>query len=157
MISRPRCPFEPCEWIAPIDIYGYRHLREHIASAHPGEDVNTPELPGGQSRSWFPRTERVAPPDPYAKGAYTLVLDEYERANLISLLNAIGYGLNNDPRSASLGRVLGPLNTGDWVGQIYNKITKVPCEHKPNSDGHELRKAVWHNIWLMISWEKLSL
>lgn len=53
-----------------------------------------------------------------------LVLDEYERSNLVALMHMVYTG------------ALGPLNTGDWCGQIYWKLTNGkgfdPEIHNPN-------------------------
>lgn len=56
--------------------------------------------------------------------SFTLELNKYERDNLIALLKIVRSGK------------AGPLDTGDWCGQIYFKLAGRggfdPDEHVPN-------------------------
>ena len=68
----------------------------------------------------------------------TLELDRYERDNLIALLKVI------------YGGYVGPLDTGDWCGQIYWKLTDGkgfdPSRHAPNlSPEHQIKSV--HQFW----------
>ena len=62
----------------------------------------------------------------------TLELDDYERDNLLALLNLIY------PYTADGVRC---LDTGDWVGQIYWKLAPRgfdPAIHKPNAKREDM-------------------
>lgn len=61
---------------------------------------------------------------------FSVTLTAYEIANLRSLIEACGY---------ASGRTRNPLwvaNTGDWIGQVYNKLPAV--EHPPNATAAQL-------------------
>ena len=49
----------------------------------------------------------------------SITLDDYQTSNLLALIRAIGY-----PRAAGfvVSSPLGPLNSGDWLGEIYWKV-----------------------------------
>lgn len=72
--------------------------------------------------------------------SYEIILDEYEIANLKALINAIGYPSCGPDAGDSIGHMLAPLQTGDWLGQIYNKLP--PVQFKPNSGAKEMRQSV---------------
>lgn len=57
----------------------------------------------------------------------TIELDKYEIANLRSLIEACFYHQRNPLKVA---------NTGDWIGQIYNKLPEV--DYPPNVTPKEL-------------------
>ncbi len=61
----------------------------------------------------------------------TIVLSEYEIANLRSLLEACGYPNGQCPKNPFYA-----ANTGDWLGQIYNKLPKINL--RPNRTPNEL-------------------
>ncbi len=64
----------------------------------------------------------------------TLVLDRYERDNLLALLHLINGG---GPSSC--------LATGDWAGQIYWKLAERgfdPAVHTPNQSPAEMLEAL---------------
>lgn len=64
-----------------------------------------------------------------------LVLDRYERDNLIALLRLI-YGQEGGPTC---------LATGDWAGQIYWKLAERgfdPAIHKPNQSPEAMLEAL---------------
>ena len=64
--------------------------------------------------------------------SHILELDTYERDNLAALLHVIMVG--------KLG-----LNTGDWLHQVYHKVTGEsynPKEHKPNMTPEEQLKML---------------
>lgn len=57
----------------------------------------------------------------------TVELNEYQVANLRSLIEACGYGGTMRQRSP-----LWVANTGDWIGEVYNLLPVV--DHPPNAD-----------------------
>lgn len=68
-------------------------------------------------------------------GEHVIVLSEYEATNLQAALQACGYGISapkeNNPLTV--------LHTGDWLGQIVQKLQKRPGTHvKPNAEATEL-------------------
>lgn len=78
-------------------------------------------------------------PQHYAvPSGWWIFMDDYEIANLRSAIVAIGYPWSGDP-GLDPGP-LGALNSGDWVGQIYQKLPQV--EHqRPNRTPQEYRIA----------------
>lgn len=64
----------------------------------------------------------------------TIVLNDYEVANLKALIESCGYGLPNRVDRNPLW----VANTGDWLGQIYQKLPTVHCD--PNASPDELAK-----------------
>ena len=62
---------------------------------------------------------------------FHIELNEYQVANLKSLIEASGYGYEKAERNP-----LWVANTGDWIGQIYNLLPEV--EYKPNATAEEL-------------------
>jgi len=68
---------------------------------------------------------------------YTITLNQYQLVNLRSALEAIGYPYAQD-RSP-----LDVLNTGDWIGELHQKL--VQAELKPNAAPADLRKRA--RIW----------
>lgn len=73
-----------------------------------------------------------------------IFLDEYEVANLLSLLEVAFCGNHHDPVSA--------LDTGDWCGQILFKLREqiAPMRDfvllKPNATPEQLVERVLHRI-----------
>lgn len=64
-----------------------------------------------------------------------LFLDEYEIVNLKAALAATGYecaDLQSNP--------LDVLMSGDWLGQIYNKLDKIITTSYPNFTAEEYRQ-----------------
>ncbi len=69
----------------------------------------------------------------------TITLDDYEIANLRSALESFGHATWNKDWPGYVERSpLYVLNTGDWVGQIYNRLP--PVEQKPNRTPQELAR-----------------
>ena len=68
---------------------------------------------------------------------FMIELDEYEVANLKEVIEAIGYPAPypNTRKSCPLD----VLNTGDWVGMLYNKLPDVDFE--PNTKALDLIEA----------------
>lgn len=64
---------------------------------------------------------------------YSITLSEYEIANLKSFLQITGYGVNDET-------CIPILSSGDWVGQIYNKLPNVKCA--PNRTYKEQLRAI---------------
>lgn len=68
----------------------------------------------------------------------TILLDDYEVANLRAAFEAIGYGQRKCESCGSIKTFwpivgdspLNVLNSGDWLGQIYNKLPEL--SHAPN-------------------------
>lgn len=69
----------------------------------------------------------------HQQGRHTLILSDYEVANLRAAIHAVGYGAVGGDTSP-----LGVLNTGDWLGQIFNRLPEVDL--KPNAEADELRE-----------------
>lgn len=74
---------------------------------------------------------------------YTIELDEYEVANLRTIFEAAGYWASKTkvPRNP-----LCALDTGDWFGQVYNKLPEV--EYTPNVSARDL-------VTLVYLWDKV--
>lgn len=66
---------------------------------------------------------------------HTIELDDYEVANLRSAIEAIGYRLTTEQKVIPHSPLM-VLNTGDWLGQIYQKLPVV--KRSPNLDPVEL-------------------
>lgn len=68
---------------------------------------------------------------------YPIILDRYQRDNLLWLINACGY-----PSGVSVGD-FGFAHNGDWLGQIAHKIRPISLSpnDRPNSSLDELREA----------------
>jgi hypothetical protein len=78
---------------------------------------------------------------------YILRLDEYEIANLISALEAaVGFAHEDSDPYARLVSPLQVLNSGDWIGQILNKLhdlcpsSEVAPNRKPEEYAVEARR-----------------
>lgn len=55
----------------------------------------------------------------------TITLNEYQQANLASAIEATGHGTWNPKWGNHVPRnPLYVLNTGDWIGEIYNMLPK---------------------------------
>lgn len=67
-------------------------------------------------------------------GEHVVMLSTYEVSNLVSALQATGYG------AATGDSPLRVLDTGDWLGQVVQKLQSVAgyWEVKPNVDPIEL-------------------
>lgn len=63
---------------------------------------------------------------------YAIKLTDYEIANLKSMIEAVGYPSHN------YNTPLGVFNSGDWLGQIYNKLPII--DYLPNRSPQEYRK-----------------
>lgn len=61
---------------------------------------------------------------------WIIELDRYERDNLLSLINAIGWPppYNEFSRVVMPDPALAPYNSGDWVGQIGWKLKRSDGE-----------------------------
>ena len=72
---------------------------------------------------------------------YNIILNEYQIANLRSALEAAGYC---DWSTQVLNNPLYVLQTGDWLGEIYNKLPEV--DYQPNESPQVLadRASRWH-------------
>lgn len=92
------------------------------------EDGNT-KWPAGAFVRWRPIKGHPYQP---SLPTHAITLDHYEIANLRVALEACGYGLNNRVERNPLF----VLSTGDWLGQIYNKLPAV--EWHPNATPQEL-------------------
>lgn len=72
-----------------------------------------------------------------------LRLDEYEIANLRAALEAIcGWRdgrITDEARLGDESNPLGVLRNGDWIGQLYWKLPRLP--YRPNAAPDELVKA----------------
>lgn len=55
---------------------------------------------------------------PSSPAHYLIELDEYQIVNLRALIEAIGYPASEIP----FANPLNAANTGDWLGEIYNKL-----------------------------------
>lgn len=72
---------------------------------------------------------------------WTLVLDEYQRNNLLWLLNVVGYPYGNVCATEPFHLA----NTGDWVGEIVLKLADGSgslLHSNPNVSVENLRKNV---------------
>lgn len=69
---------------------------------------------------------------------YSLNLDEYEAANLLSLMQAMGWD-SFDPQRAQL-----PVNTGDWFGAVQFKLKSLllGSTYHPNRRPDEIQQAI---------------
>jgi len=77
---------------------------------------------------------------------HIIELDNYEVANLRSALEAMGYNTWSKEFHGERYVPTSPLcalNTGDWLGQIYNKLPDTG--HRPNATPQELAKRA--NEW----------
>lgn len=63
-------------------------------------------------------------------GNHLIVLNDYQVANLMSMIHAAGYGsvYNDSPLTV--------LNNGDWIGELFHKLPYVT--QKPNASPEEL-------------------
>lgn len=82
-----------------------------------------------------------------AEKTTTLTLDEYERANLLWLLHAVGYPW--DQKNPTVVEPFNMANTGDWVGQVVGKLgffEDPPTQH-PNRKLQDLKRSceAWRN------------
>lgn len=88
-----------------------------------------------------------APNFPRPPETWVLALNRYQRDNLLWLLNAVGYPVG--------GQAVEPFtlaNTGDWVGEVAQMLTKVEdgerasmvidAHDRPNASAAELRAMV---------------
>lgn len=67
---------------------------------------------------------------------YDISLDTYEISNLKSVLAATGHS-QSDSEFVKIGRnPIQVINTGDWMGQLYQKLPDV--DYVPNIEPHEL-------------------
>lgn len=73
---------------------------------------------------------------PEGEKTFSIALNEYQIANLTALLEAIGYPYRPGD---SVEHPLRMLDTGDWIGEIFNKLPIV--NHIPNKTRDELRNA----------------
>ena len=74
-------------------------------------------------------------------GWYTLSLNDYQVANLRATIQAIGYPAESvEPRDRGSANPLRALNTGDWLGEIYNLLPDINCS--PNESPFVLRRHV---------------
>jgi hypothetical protein len=83
-----------------------------------------------------------------APTSIVMVLDHYERDNLLALLDLVYCGQGGG------GCPLGFLDTGDWTGQIYWKLDQCgfdPSIHKPNASPIEQAKRFRDEIKARIS------
>lgn len=71
-------------------------------------------------------------PNPYEPHA--IFLNDYHVANLKALLNAIGYPWNGG--AVEEDNPFWIANTGDWVGEIYNKLPFT--QEMPNETGEAM-------------------
>lgn len=71
----------------------------------------------------------------------TIELDDYERANLLWLLRAIGYP--HDPDQPAV-KPFDSANTGDWVGQVASKLGAFddPPKYRANATLEVLKRSV---------------
>jgi len=71
--------------------------------------------------------------------AYLLILNRYQRDNLLTILKAImGHPPDGDFRNfENWNRCFNALNTGDWVGEIHNMLEDGPAP-RPNLDLEQL-------------------
>jgi hypothetical protein len=69
-----------------------------------------------------------------AGGRHTLVLSDYEVVNLRAAIHATGYA------SAYGGpeNPLSVLNSGDWIGQIFQRLPYLGEHMRPNATAEEL-------------------
>jgi len=77
---------------------------------------------------------------------WTLVLDEYQRNNLLWLLNLVGYPYGNVHATEPFHLA----NTGDWVGEIVLKLADSSgslLNPKSNVAVENVRKNV--NTWIV--------
>lgn len=66
---------------------------------------------------------------------FMIELDEYEVANLRAVIQAIGYPADKDhPRCP-----LNVLNTGDWLGELYNKLPEL--QYYANTSSSDMVRA----------------
>jgi len=80
-----------------------------------------------------------------------LDLNEYQAANLRWLIEACGYPCNHDGTASHVGPFCS-TNTGDWLGEIYDRIPKT--DHAPNKSRDDLEKDV--ESWLTTHTASLS-
>lgn len=77
---------------------------------------------------------------PSSPAQYLIELDEYQITNLRALLEAVGYPNWEIPFSNPLNAA----NTGDWVGEIYNKLPEV--DQHPNMTALEMAKTALRHV-----------
>lgn len=65
----------------------------------------------------------------------TIVLDEYQVSNLKAALEAIGYPADRGHARCPLN----VLNTGDWLGELYNKLPETT--YYPNTHPADMVRA----------------
>lgn len=70
---------------------------------------------------------------------HTIELSDYEIANLRAAIEAAGYnGWAPGAPPVPDRNPLHVLNTGDWLGEVYNKLPQV--DHPPNVAPEELAR-----------------
>lgn len=82
------------------------------------------------------------------KQEWSIVLNKYQRDNLLWLLNAIGY-----PRLDHVVEPFNCANTGDWVGELALMLRGpdgecfVTEKDRPNTSFEDLRRSIGWAGW----------
>lgn len=91
------------------------------------------------------------------KQEWILVLNKYQRDNLLWLLNACGYP--GDNTTAHTIKPFDCANTGDWVGMLAimlmddKQFPGITAGDHPNSSFEQLKKQVeqWARSWVKLT------
>ncbi len=82
---------------------------------------------------------------------YTITLNEYQVANLKSIIEAAGYYTWNPLAPYHVERnPIYVINTGDWIGELYQMLPKeVP--YKPNKTPQQMAEEA--NNFVQNEWQ----